>query len=146
MERAVRGPHAGRVADAHEVIHLRHVALELGDLAGLQRRHRDADGDGLEADAHHRDGLHVRGRQPGDPHPAVRLGHHQALALEHPERLAQRRAADLEVAREGDLRGGLAGRDLAAEDGVAEPVVHEEDVLPVPRARALRHRSSLSVH
>ena len=53
--------------------------------------------------------------------------------LKHPQRLAQGRAADLELTREGQL-GGSAGGDLAAEDVAAQALVDVRDVVPVAGA------------
>ena len=131
VERRVRRVHPRLVAGAHVVIHLRHQPLELGEIArapsvGTVMRMATASSAIRIAYS-----PRVRIEKLGDPHAAVRLGEHQALALEHPQRLAQRRAADVELLRQGDLRGRFAGPDLPAQDRVAQSVVDDRDVLPV---------------
>jgi hypothetical protein len=131
---AVRRAHVPPVVGAHVVVHLRHEALELGDDRRRQRRDGDADRHRLERDAHDVELLGVGAREPGDPHAAVRLGDDEPLALEQAQRLAERRAPDVEVAGERDLRRRLAGGKPAAEDRGAQAVVDERHVLPVAGA------------
>jgi len=133
VEGVVRRPHSGAILDAHVVIHLRHVALELGEVARRETRHGDADRDCLERDPHDVELFRVGAEQLGDAHAAVRRRDHEALSLQHAQRLAQRSAPDVEVARQRHLRGRLARRDLAAKDRRPQPFVYDRDVLAVSR-------------
>src|SRR5207302_338418 len=75
-------------------------------------------------------------RELGDADAAVGLREDEPLALEEAQRLAERRPADAELLREGDLGRRLAGRDLPAQDRVPQPVVDDADILAVSGARA----------
>jgi hypothetical protein len=145
----MREAEAATVVGAHVVLHLRHPALELGEVGRRELRHGDPDRDRLERDSHDVELLGVGARQLRDPDAAVRLGNDQPLPLEQSQRLAQRRAAHVEVAPERHLRRRLPGRQLAAQDRVAQAVVHERHVLAVARAapgrRALHLRTSIGV-
>ena len=131
VERAVRRAQPAPVALAHVVLHLGHEALELGEV----RRPQGGDGDpqrrDLERDPADVERLRVVGRQVGDAHPPVGLGDHEALALQQPQRLADRRAPGAERLAERDLRRDLAGGHVAAEDRLAQPRVDVRDVLAV---------------
>ena len=61
-------------------------------------------------------------RELGDDGAAVRAPHRQTLALELHERVADRTAADAERIGELLLAQAVAGREVAAQDRVPQPV------------------------
>ena len=97
--------------------------------SGSQAVDRQPDRLGLQRDAHDHELLDVGRRDRLDGHAAVGLRVDQALALQHPQRLAQRRAADAELVGERDLRHHGARRDLALEDRLAHAPVDLLDVV-----------------
>jgi len=108
--------HPREIVHPHVMVHLRHVALELGERVRGQGGDRNADGHRLQRDPHDVELLGVEAQQLGNPHAPVRRRDHEPLALEHPQRLPQWRPADVQLPGERDLGGGLARRDLTAED------------------------------
>ena len=132
VERAVRGAQPAPVALAHVVLHLGHEALELREVRRLQGGDGDAQRDDLEGDAADVQRLGVVGRQIGDPHPPVGLGDDEALALQEPQRLADRRAPRAERLTERDLGRDLPRGHVAAQDRLAHARVDVRDVLAVP--------------
>ena len=76
----------------------------------------------------------------GDVGAAAQLHRHQALGREHLQRLAQRRAADAELGRQGLLVDPAAGRERMREDALAHPLGHPlvERTLGQPRRRGCR--------
>ena len=88
-----------------------------GDLGGTRGGRR------LEQADHGVDLVDVLLGELGDE--AAAPGHelHQALVVQHLERLAQRRAADAEVARQRLLVDALAGLELAVEDALPDALV-----------------------
>ena len=72
--------------------------------SGASRLDRQPDGLGLERDAHDHELLEVGRGDRLDRHAAVGLRVDEPFALQHPQRLAQRRAADAELVGQRDLR------------------------------------------
>ena len=107
--------------------------------SGSSRLDRQAHRLGLERDAHHDELLEVGRRDRLDGDAAVGLRVDQALALQHPQRLAQRRAAHAEVVGQRDLRHDGAGCDLALEDRLAHAPVDLLDVVAARRGAVDRH-------
>src|SRR5262249_21267185 len=68
---------------------------------------------------------HLALAQLGDDQPASRAGYQQAAPLQPLQRLAHRRAADPEAARDLLLAHALAAADTAFPDRVAQAVVDE---------------------
>jgi hypothetical protein len=86
-----------------------------------QRLHQDAAGVGVVQL------LRVQARDPG---PLVRLDLDQAFFLEHPQHLAQRRAADAELLGQRHLGQLGARRQRAVQDALAQVGVHVGNRLP----------------
>ena len=119
MERAVRGAQPAPVTLAHVVLHLGHEALELGEV-------RRPQGGTVIRSAATSSAIRLTysdsassAEQLGDAHPPVGLGDDEALALQEPQRLADRRAPGAERLAERDLRRDLAGGHVTAEDRLA---------------------------
>ncbi len=94
----------------------------------ILRSHRQdgqPDAKRLVGDPHGVQLLDVLDRQRRDRHAAVRLALDQPLTLEHSQRLAQRRAADAELARELDLGDDAARLEAQMQDRLAQLVVDE---------------------
>ena len=100
---ALRQRPARVVLRVGEVLHLRQPALERRDRLRLQPVDRQPHRLALQRDAHDHELLEVRRRDRLDGHAAVGLRVDEAFALQHPQRLAQRRAAHAKLARELDL-------------------------------------------
>ncbi len=96
-------------------------------------RHRQPQCLGLEGYPHDAQLLEVLGGHRRDAHATVRLPLDQALALQHPQRLTQRRAADAELLGKPDLRHHRPRRQVAVEDRSANPLVDVFGVLTVLR-------------
>ena len=113
--------------------------------SGLQPVDRQPHRLGLQRDAHDHELLDVGRRDRLDGHAAVGLRVDQPLALQHPQRLAQRRAADAELVGERDLRHHGAGRDLALEDRLAHAPVDLLDVVAAGARSSVGRAHAVSV-
>jgi len=118
------------------VRHLGEAALQGGDVLRLQAVDRQADRLRLEGDAHHHQLLDIGRRDRLHGHAPVRLSVDETFALEHAQRLAQRRAADTELVGERDLRHHGSRPDVSLEDRLPHPPVDLLDIVPAP-VRAL---------
>ena len=96
---------------------------DIGELGVAELGDGEAHREAVEDDPHRVEVLEVLGGQGSHADAPLRLGVQQALRLEQPHRLAQRRAAHAELGRELDLRERRAGLEVAEQDLVPQLLV-----------------------
>ena len=102
---------------------------------GRQHRHREADGDRFQGDAHDVELLHVVRGQPGDTNAMVGLADDEALALKHPQGFPKRCSPYAEALGQRRLGGDRALVDLAVEDRRAQFGVDGDEALAAVLSR-----------
>ena len=85
-------------------------------------RHGESDREGFHEDPADVDALEIIDIEGGDPRPPVQLDLQETLGLQLPDHLAQRRRADPEGPREGELGHHRARRQLTGQDHRAQPL------------------------
>ena len=101
----------------------------------------DADRQRFVDDAHRVELLEIVDRKRADAAAAIHFGFDQPLALQHADRLAERAAADAELAGELHLRERFARRERAVENGLAQAGVDRPRHVAGLAAARFRFRS-----
>ena len=115
--------YAVEVAGAKRSLHLLARSLHLGErLRGAPLRSGTRQ-EGLQPESEGLDLLELFEAERGDARAAAPLAHDQALAFESPERVTDRRQADLEPGCELFEAKALAGRELEPSDLLAQSAV-----------------------